>query len=368
MLVAWVSDNNTQDWSVGLCFVQNMNNSVHYSGIKLTPYKAMLGSDPKVVLTSSRLPSVVLERLQTEGDLLALFSAHTLQPTPTPTHTSQPPMPVLAAPTHTSQLTQHLQILLMSLTYTSTCSHPSAYASTWCFSWHPSSYASTCSHPSAYATTCSQRSADTAPVDPAHVPHLHQHLLTPHSLHQYLLLQLRPFILCQYVLTPLSLHKHLLTLLRLHQHLPLLLTYFNLHQDMQLLETWWCQTDIRIFCPKRFISLVLIRDWRFNSWLKVLILYLRMFMCWSATFHQWDDDHGHCTGVRGSACRRHFWCFGDSSLFWWTPVCLLSSRRSPLLLFIPSPIFSTSFLCSRDKGRSFLSHLYDDLLPDPHFA
>ena len=47
MLVAWMSENNTQDWSVGLCFVQNMN-SAHHSGIKRTPYKAMFGSNPKV--------------------------------------------------------------------------------------------------------------------------------------------------------------------------------------------------------------------------------------------------------------------------------------------------------------------------------
>ena len=27
MLAAWMTDNNTQDWSMGLCFVQNMKNS-----------------------------------------------------------------------------------------------------------------------------------------------------------------------------------------------------------------------------------------------------------------------------------------------------------------------------------------------------
>ena len=113
MLVAWMSENNTQDWSVGLRFVPNMKNSAYHSGIKHTPYKAMFGSDPKVGLISS-LPSEVLARIQREDDLLALFPAHTLQPTPA----------------HSSA-------------YTSTCTHLSAYATT----------CSSCLHPSAYATT-----------------------------------------------------------------------------------------------------------------------------------------------------------------------------------------------------------------------
>ena len=77
MLIAWMSDNNTQDWSIGLRFVQNMKNSAYHSGIKRTPYKAMFGCDPKVGLTSSCLPSEVIERLQTEDDLLALISEPT---------------------------------------------------------------------------------------------------------------------------------------------------------------------------------------------------------------------------------------------------------------------------------------------------
>ena len=61
----------------------------------------MFGSDPTVDLTSS-LPSEVLERLQTEDDLLTLFPAQTPQPTPAPAvpdHTLQP----IPAPGHTPQ-------------------------------------------------------------------------------------------------------------------------------------------------------------------------------------------------------------------------------------------------------------------------
>ncbi|XP_064096298.1 KRAB-A domain-containing protein 2-like [Macrobrachium nipponense] len=76
ILIAWMSDNNTQDWSIGLrvvFLVQNMKNSAYHSGSKRTPYKAMFGCDPQVGLTSSCLPSEVIERLQTEDDLLALI-------------------------------------------------------------------------------------------------------------------------------------------------------------------------------------------------------------------------------------------------------------------------------------------------------
>jgi hypothetical protein len=72
ILVAWMTDNNTQDWTVGLKFVQQQKNSAHHAGIKQTPYKAMFGEDPKVGLTSSSLPQEILERLQSEDDLLAL--------------------------------------------------------------------------------------------------------------------------------------------------------------------------------------------------------------------------------------------------------------------------------------------------------
>ena len=73
MLVAWMSDNNTQDWTVGLKFVQQQKNCAHHAGINLTPYKAMFGEDPKVGLTSSSLPPELLETLQSEDDLLALL-------------------------------------------------------------------------------------------------------------------------------------------------------------------------------------------------------------------------------------------------------------------------------------------------------
>ena len=47
-------------------------NGAHHAGINTTTNKAMFGEDPKIGLTSSSLPPEILERLQSEDDLLAL--------------------------------------------------------------------------------------------------------------------------------------------------------------------------------------------------------------------------------------------------------------------------------------------------------
>ena len=82
MLVAWMCDNNTQDWSVGLKFVQQQKNCAHHAGINQTPYKAMFGEDPKVGLTSSSLPPEILKTLQSEDDLRALESPSAINESP----------------------------------------------------------------------------------------------------------------------------------------------------------------------------------------------------------------------------------------------------------------------------------------------
>ena len=81
ILVAWMRDNNTNDWTIGLKFTQQQKNCSHHSGINQTPYKALFGENPKVGLTSSSLPAEILERLQSEDDLLALCHQPQL-PTP----------------------------------------------------------------------------------------------------------------------------------------------------------------------------------------------------------------------------------------------------------------------------------------------
>ena len=75
MLTAWLQDNSTVDWSFGIKFVQFSKNSAYCAVIKRSPYEALFGSRTKVGLTSTSLPPEVIERLQSEEDLLAAFSS-----------------------------------------------------------------------------------------------------------------------------------------------------------------------------------------------------------------------------------------------------------------------------------------------------
>ena len=78
ILIAWMGDNSTAGWSTGIKFVQFHKNSSLHSGIKRAPYAAMFGCDAKVGLTSSPLPTEVIERMQSEDYLLsALTAPHT---------------------------------------------------------------------------------------------------------------------------------------------------------------------------------------------------------------------------------------------------------------------------------------------------
>ena len=56
MSVAWLGDNDTTDWTIGLKFVQFQKNASHHSGIKCSSFAALLGADAKMGLTSSSLP------------------------------------------------------------------------------------------------------------------------------------------------------------------------------------------------------------------------------------------------------------------------------------------------------------------------
>ncbi|XP_068201828.1 KRAB-A domain-containing protein 2-like [Palaemon carinicauda] len=102
MLVAWLSDNNTTDWTVGLKFVQFQKNSSYHSGIRRSPFAALFGSDAKVGLTTSAFPHDVIHRLQSEDDLLAVITEETTSDEPPAVEpvTAKPPAaePVTAEP------------------------------------------------------------------------------------------------------------------------------------------------------------------------------------------------------------------------------------------------------------------------------
>ena len=72
MVIAWMLDNNTTNWTHGLRFVQFAKNSSLNSGIGLTPFKAMFGQDAQVGLESTTLPPEIMELVHTEEDLLRL--------------------------------------------------------------------------------------------------------------------------------------------------------------------------------------------------------------------------------------------------------------------------------------------------------
>ncbi|XP_037782005.1 uncharacterized protein LOC119578505 [Penaeus monodon] len=74
MLVTWLADINSQDWSAGIRFVQFQKNAAHHSGIKCSPYSAMFGCEARVGLTSSPLPTEVISRLESRDDLIAVMS------------------------------------------------------------------------------------------------------------------------------------------------------------------------------------------------------------------------------------------------------------------------------------------------------
>ncbi|XP_063603643.1 uncharacterized protein LOC134779416 [Penaeus indicus] len=71
-VVAWLGDNNTTDWSIGIKFVQKIS-SLH-AGIRRSPNAAMFGCEAKVGLTSSSRPDEVIQRMQCEEDLLAVLT------------------------------------------------------------------------------------------------------------------------------------------------------------------------------------------------------------------------------------------------------------------------------------------------------
>jgi hypothetical protein len=87
MLVAWMSENDTADWTVGVKFVQFRKNSSFNAGIKQSPYATLFGIEARIGLTSSSLPHDVIQKLQTEDDLLAILSSSSTQPLP---DTTQP--------------------------------------------------------------------------------------------------------------------------------------------------------------------------------------------------------------------------------------------------------------------------------------
>jgi hypothetical protein len=61
-------DNNTEQWSEGINFVQFMKNRPLNSGTIMSPYKAMSGSEPRVVLSTFPLINEVICKFYTKDN------------------------------------------------------------------------------------------------------------------------------------------------------------------------------------------------------------------------------------------------------------------------------------------------------------
>ena len=69
MLRAWMADNNSKKWTIGLHFVQFRKKSLFNRTIERSPYIALFGNNPKIGLTASNLPFDLLKKLTTEEDI-----------------------------------------------------------------------------------------------------------------------------------------------------------------------------------------------------------------------------------------------------------------------------------------------------------
>ena len=64
-----MNDNDTTPWSEGLRFVQFQKNRSHHRVIDQPPYKALLGADPTIGLSSTSIPKELIPQIETEEDL-----------------------------------------------------------------------------------------------------------------------------------------------------------------------------------------------------------------------------------------------------------------------------------------------------------
>lgn len=76
MLTTWLLDNETEKWSEGLRFIEMKNIFLH-SGLKSSPYEAMFGAEPKIVLKTS---NISLEAVEEElEDVIKSINNNSLQ-------------------------------------------------------------------------------------------------------------------------------------------------------------------------------------------------------------------------------------------------------------------------------------------------
>jgi hypothetical protein len=68
MLRAWVVDNKSTKWSIGVYFIQWQKNISHHRILDRSPYRALFGTESKVGLSSTNLPAETIQKLSNEED------------------------------------------------------------------------------------------------------------------------------------------------------------------------------------------------------------------------------------------------------------------------------------------------------------
>jgi hypothetical protein len=104
-----MSENNT---AVGVKFVQFRKNSSFNAGIEQSSYATLFCIEARIGLTSSSLPHDVIQKLETEDDLLDILSSNSTQPETQPLPDTTQPLPETTQPlpetTNLYQATQPL--------------------------------------------------------------------------------------------------------------------------------------------------------------------------------------------------------------------------------------------------------------------
>ena len=77
MLVVWMSENETNDWYIGIKLVQFTKTLPQL--IEQTHYFALFGMETQIEVLASSLPNNVLDHLQPENDLMATPASPSFQ-------------------------------------------------------------------------------------------------------------------------------------------------------------------------------------------------------------------------------------------------------------------------------------------------
>ena len=69
MITCWQRDNNSNNWSRGLQFVQHAKNARHHTGIGRSPFMAQMGYEAKLRVQTLNFDKDILDGVDTEEQL-----------------------------------------------------------------------------------------------------------------------------------------------------------------------------------------------------------------------------------------------------------------------------------------------------------